>query len=215
MKLKKVAALCNRQGVFRLCDEVSEDGEVVRQWLGDGVALYPLDGLPLLEEENLRAMFDIKEKKRKKYYIRRSEAPGNLCLDDYDPGEQGLYSDWPMVEYNGFVVKPLSTPEGIVFVQNAYLAPLEDMEDYLRLFERRTESGQRYIVAKNGMEIAAAIMPMDTIKMTGFVDKLEQLARMCRVTLNKMEEERRRQEALTAAAAAAAEEQTAIQEDEE
>ena len=175
MKLKKVAALCNRQGVFRLCDEVSEDGEVVRQWLGDGAAIYPLDGLPLLEEENLLAMFDIPEKKRKKCYIRRSEAPGNLCLDDYDPEEQ----------------------------------------DYLRLFERRTESGQRYIVAKNGMEIAAAIMPMDTIKMTGFVDKLEQLARMCRVTLNKMEEERRRQEALTAAEAAAEEAQTAIQEDEE
>lgn len=205
MKLKKVAALCSRQGVFHLYDEVDDDGELVRQWLGDYGAIYPLYGLPVLDEENLCTMFDISEKKRKKCSFRRERAPRSFCLDDNEPGEQCLYSDWPTVEYNGFVVKPLSTREGIVFIQNAYLVPLEDMEDYLRLFERRTEDGQRYIVAKNGMEIAAIIMPMDTIKM-GFVDKLEQLAHMCRATLEAMEEQQRRREALAASAAAAEDE---------
>ena len=36
MKLKKVAALCAKLGTFRLFDEVGEDGEFIRQWLGDG-----------------------------------------------------------------------------------------------------------------------------------------------------------------------------------
>lgn len=198
MKLKKVAAICSRQGVFRLCDEVREGGEV-RQWLGDGVALYPLDGLPLLDDDNLCTMFGITEKKRKKCSFRRVEVPEYLCLDDWEQGERCLHDDWPTVEYNGFVVKPLSTREGIVFIQNAYLAQLEDMADYLQLFERRTASGRTYIVAKNGLEITAVIMPMDTTKM-GFVDKLEELARMCRLTVNAMEErERREQEARLAA----------------
>lgn len=36
MKLKKVAALCAKIGAFHLFDEVREDGEFIRQWLGDG-----------------------------------------------------------------------------------------------------------------------------------------------------------------------------------
>ena len=91
------------------------------------------------------------------------------------------------MKYNGFVVKPLSTRDGISFIQAAYLSPLEDMGDYLRLFERVSSDGQTYIVAKNGMEIAAVIMPMDTIKL-GFVEKLEDLARRCRTAVMAQEE---------------------------
>ncbi len=51
-------------------------------------------------------------------------------------------------------------------------------------------AGQAYIVAKNGMEITAVIMPVDTIKL-GFVEKLEALAQKCRVALEKQEEQER------------------------
>ena len=44
------------------------------------------------------------------------------------------------------------------------------------------------------MEIAAVIMPVDTIKL-GFVEKLEELARKCRVTL-VAQEEREREKAM-------------------
>ncbi len=46
------------------------------------------------------------------------------------------------------------------------------------------------IVAKNGMEITAVIMPVDTIKM-GFVEKLEALAYKCRMAVEKQEERER------------------------
>lgn len=190
MKLKKVAALCARQGAFYLLDEVDGDGELMRQWLGDGRSAYPLSGLPVLDEANLCAMFDIPEKRQKKCFFKREPIPESLNVEDCARGERALYDEWPTVEHNGYVVKPLSTNDDMLFIQNAYLSPLEDMADYLRFYERVDTTGQKYIVAKNGMEIAAVIMPVDTIKM-GFVEKLEALAHKCRVAVEAQEERER------------------------
>ena len=190
MKLKKVAALCAKQGAFYLFDEMGEGGELIRQWLGDGRSAYPLSGLPALDEENLCAMFDISEKKQKKCFFTRKPVPDSLDVEDYTSGELALCDEWPTVEHNGYVVKPLSTSDDMLFIQTAYLSPLEDMADYLRLYERVDGTGQKYIVAKNGMEIAAIIMPVDTIRL-GFVEKLEALAYKCRVAVEKQEERER------------------------
>lgn len=190
MKLKKVATLCAKVGGFYLFDEMEEGGVLVRQWLGDGRATYPLSGLPVLDESNLCAMFDISEKKRKKCVLARKPLPESLNVEDYAKGERALYDEWPTVEHNGYVVKPLSVGNSVIFIQTAYLSPLEDMADYLRFYARVDDTGQEYIVAKNGMEIAAVIMPVDTIKL-GFVEKLERLARMCRMTLEEQEERKR------------------------
>lgn len=190
MKLKKVAALCAKKGAFYLFDEMGEGGEFIRQWLGDGSSAYPLSGLPVLDEENLCAMFDIPEKKQKKCFFTRKPVPDSLDVEDYTSGELALCDEWPTVEHNGYVVKPLSTSDDMLFIQTAYLSPLEDMADYLRLYERVDGTGQKYIVAKNGMEIAAIIMPVNTIRL-GFVEKLEALAYKCRVAVERQEERER------------------------
>ena len=195
MKLKKVAALCAKQGAFYLFDELGEGGELIRQWLGDGRSAYPLSGLPVLYEENLCAMFDITEKKQKKCFFTRKPMPESLDVADYTSGELALNDEWPTVEHNGYVIKPLSASDDMLFIQTAYLAPLEDMADYLRFYERVDNTGQKYIVAKNGMEIAAIIMPLDTIKL-GFVEKLEALAYKCRVAVERQEEREREKKKL-------------------
>ena len=197
MKLKKVAAICAKQGAYYLFDEVEENGELIRQWLGDGRSAYPLSGLPVLDEENLCAMFDITEKRRKKCVITRKPMPESLDVADYTSGELALNDEWPTVEHNGYVVKPLSTNDDMLFIQTAYLSPLEDMADYLRFYERVDNTGQKYIVAKNGMEIAAIIMPVDTIRL-GFVEKLEALAYKCRVAVERQEEREREKKKLQA-----------------
>ena len=53
MKLKKVAALCSSANAFCLFDRVDGDG-VVTQWLGDGCCAFPLHGLPVLSEPDVR-----------------------------------------------------------------------------------------------------------------------------------------------------------------
>ena len=197
MKLKKGGALCAKQGAFYLFDELGEGGELIRQWLGGGRSAYPLSGLPVLYEENLCAMFDITEKKQKKCFFTRKPMPESLDVADYTSGELALNDEWPTVEHNGYVIKPLSASDDMLFIQTAYLAPLEDMADYLRFYERVDNTGQKYIVAKNGMEIAAIIMPLDTIKL-GFVEKLEALAYKCRVAVERQEEREREKKKLQA-----------------
>ena len=186
MKLKKVAALCSANKAFFLFDENREGGEI-RQWLGDGYSMYLLSGLPILDENNVCAMFDIPEKKRKKCRSKRQPTSEVYSLEDWEQGERVLNDEWPTVEYDGRVVKPLSTSDGMTFIQDKYLGPLEDIADYLRLFERVDADGNKYIVAKNGMEIAAIIMPFDIIS-TGFVEELENLAHKCRQTLEAKKE---------------------------
>ena len=186
MKLKKVAALCSANKAFFLFDENREGGEI-RQWLGDGYSIYLLSGLPLLDENNVCAMFDIPEKKRKKCRSKRQPVSEVYSLVDWERGERALNDNWPTVEYDGRIVKPLSTNDGMTFIQDKYLAPLEDIADYLRLFERVDTEGNKYIVAKNGMEIAAIIMPFDIIN-AGFVEELENLAYRCRQSLEAQKE---------------------------
>lgn len=80
MKIKKIEKLCKDAGAIFLYDEPGaideETGELeepTRQWMGDGRAAYPLDGMPYLAEREVCAIFDIDEKKRDKIVINHFE----------------------------------------------------------------------------------------------------------------------------------------------
>lgn len=182
MKLKKVASLCKQTGVYRLYDRISESGEIT-QWLGDGYAAYPLDGLPILDEESLCAVFDITEKQREKLIIRRDTLPESLNVDDVTPNELIIREKNLSVTYDGRGLKPLRTRNGIIFIQGKYLSPLDDVIDMVQFYERVTSSGTPYIVAKTGLLIAAVIFPYSAVS-EPFVEELEELARQCRRELD-------------------------------
>ena len=74
MKLKKVLSICKANGLYYLYDRIDRSGEIT-QWLGDGYALYPLDGLPILDEESFCAVFDITGKQREKILFRHERLP--------------------------------------------------------------------------------------------------------------------------------------------
>lgn len=182
MKLKKVISLCHQRKTFRLFDKISENGEIV-QWMGDGCAAYPLNGLPILDEETLCAVFDISEKQLKNTSIRRLTMPDVLNIGDTDPDERVLKDDDFSIIYGGTELQPLKTRNGIIFIQRKYLAPLEDVLDMVQLYERERPDGQSYIVAKTGLLIAAAIFPYSVVN-EKFVTRLEETARECRRVLD-------------------------------
>lgn len=183
MKLKKVISLCHQRKTFRLFDKISECGEIV-QWLGDGFAAYPLNGLPILDEETLCAVFDISEKQLKNTSVRRLTMPDALNVDDTGPAERALSDDDFSIIYGGTELKPLKTRNGIIFIQQKYIAPLEDVLDVVQLYERVTPDGQTYIAAKAGLLIAAVIFPYSVIN-EKFVKRLEEVARESRRVLNE------------------------------
>ncbi len=182
MKLKKVVALCNKEKHFVLFDKMDSTGEIT-QWMGDGYAIYPLNGLPILDEETLCAVFDISEKQRENTIVRRSNMPEAINADDTDPEERVLSDDDFSIIYGGKELQPLKTRSGITFIQRKYLAPLEDALDMIQLYERVTPDGQSYIAAKAGLLIAAVIFPYK-VTTEKFVTRLEEIARDCRRALD-------------------------------
>ena len=182
MKLKKVIHLCHQEKTFRLFDKIGKGGEIV-QWLSDGFAAYPLNGLPILDEDTLCAVFDISEKQLKNTSVRRLTMPDALNVGDTDPDERILKDDDFSITYGGTQVKPLKTRNGIIFIQQKYLAPLEDVLDVVQLYERVTPDGQTYVAAKAGLLIAAVIFPYRLVT-EKFVNRLEEITRESRRALN-------------------------------
>lgn len=181
MKLKKVASLCSRSKFFCLYDRQETDEEV-SQWLGDSSAIYPIQGLPYMDEENIYSMFDISTKQQEKIVFRHQRAPQGINLSDADPTERRVDEDGLSLVYDGGMLKPLQTRRGISFIQSKYLSPLEDVADMVQLYERETPQGAPYIVAKTGFFLAAVIMPYSVIN-EKFVNQLSELAQQCRRAL--------------------------------
>ena len=143
MKLKKVAATCDKSGTFKLLDQVDENGEFICQWLGDAAAFYPISGMPYMDTDNICAMFDIPEKKREKLNLWQGNASVEINWDDTDEKEQKIDDPKLCVRHEGKEMLPLRTSAGITFIQEKYLAPLDSL-DYLRLYERRIDGGGRW-----------------------------------------------------------------------
>lgn len=183
MRIKKVGAICNAGGCYYLMDERDAAGEIVGQWLGDGKSAYPLVGLPVMDLENICAMFDITEKKREKLVMRRADVPDSMNWEDTAPLERQLDDPKLCVRYDGRDLLPLETTAGVTFIQEKYLLPLDGLE-YMRLYERQSTSGGLYIVAKIGMILQAVIMPMD-LPDKDFMEALNDLTSQCRDAMRK------------------------------
>jgi hypothetical protein len=181
MKLKKVLSICKANGLYYLYDRIDRSGEI-SQWLGDGYALYPLDGLPILDEESFCAVFDITGKQREKILFRHERLPEHLNVEDVAACDK-LVREYETTFINGGLrLKPLKTNNGVTFIRSLYLSPLEDVIDMVQFYERTTPQGGSYIVAKAGFLTAAVIMPYAISKK--FADELEELSYQCRHFLN-------------------------------
>ena len=108
MKLKKVLSICKTNGLYYLYDRIDRSGEIT-QWLGDACALYPLDGLPILDEESFCAVFDITGKQREKILFRHERLPEHLNVEDVAAGDK-LVREYETTFINGGLrLKPLKT----------------------------------------------------------------------------------------------------------
>ncbi len=153
MILKNLAAMCRK----RLFIEMFHDRNDM-QWIGERHAIYPMVGIPEVNKEQVLFLFDIPEKHRAKC----------LVVDQGDIEEFFDVSDGaadnevqlmpPAMMTGGNLLTPIMTSQGIAFFNAEYLKPVSDCED-LSLYERYTESGELYLVAKSGMMVEAVVMP--------------------------------------------------------
>ena len=49
MKIKSIAAICKKNKNIAIFERYSDDGDILTQYIGDGSAVYPVIGLPPLD----------------------------------------------------------------------------------------------------------------------------------------------------------------------
>ena len=69
MKIKSIAAICKKNKQVVLFNRYSDSG-TISQYIGDGSAVYPISGLPELDEESILTIFDVPEKQREDWLVR-------------------------------------------------------------------------------------------------------------------------------------------------
>lgn len=190
MKIKSIAAICKKNKQVVLFNRYSDSG-TISQYIGDGSAVYPISGLPELDEESILTIFDVPEKQREDWLVRYRDIPEGISFEDTDTTEKIIEQGNLSIVYSGKTLKPLQTRRGLVFIESRYLSPVSDVLDVLELYERVTPFGAPYIVAKAGFLLQAVIMPCDVIS-AQFVQRLQELTRQCAVSLDLREQERER-----------------------
>ena len=75
MKIKKIVDICKKSHQVTILNE--KEGI---QWLGDGVAFYPLYDAPFFDTESLFATFYIKEKQKENIIFRQEQTPESFCF---------------------------------------------------------------------------------------------------------------------------------------
>lgn len=163
MKIKSIAAICKKNKQVVLFNRYSDSG-TISQYIGDGSAVYPISGLPELDEESILTIFDVPEKQREDWLVRYRDIPEGISFEDTDTTEKIIEQGNLSIVYSGKTLKPLQTRRGLVFIESRYLSPVSDVLDVLELYERVTPFGAPYIVAKAGFLLQAVIMPCDVIQ---------------------------------------------------
>lgn len=189
MKIKNIAAICKKTKQIVLFNKRNDDGDTIAQYMSDGCAVYPISGLPELDEESILTIFDVPEKDREKWFVKYAAMPREINFEDIDAHEKPVIEGNLSIVFAGTTLKPLQTRRGLVFIESRYLSPVSDVMDVLELYERFTPSGTPYIVAKAGFLLQAVIMPYDAIN-AQFVAQLRSLAEQCAVSLDLRERER-------------------------
>lgn len=160
MKIKSIAAICKKSKMVHLVNYLSKDGEITQQYIGDGVAMYPVTGLPVLDKDSILTIFDIPERQRSDWVVREDEDFTLVNLDDLDLSDKLIDKNLPVgIDYAGKSLKPIPTSKGIVFLESKYLTPILDTADLLEYYERKTRNGNILVAVKAGLLLHALIVP--------------------------------------------------------
>ena len=158
MKIKKIVQICAEQKTIYVHNQRGK-GDLVRQWVGDGVAMYPLDGLPYMDDEALMALFDVPPDKRANWTVRAFSLGAAVSLDDVDPDEADVLP-YDLTVNTGRTLMPFDGgPRGTLWIQQRYLAPTDDI-DIVRYCARPTTGGGRVIAVKSGLVLMSIILPL-------------------------------------------------------
>ena len=166
VKLRKVEKLCKQNKHISLYNRIiappdDDTPPDIEQWVGNGYCLYPITGLPTMDEENLLSIFDVA--KPDDFSVRLLDADGFDFSDTpkgevpLDPASFTLYVEgrdlWPMQ------CDSLFLEDGLLFVDTALLVPVDDDDEMRAYLLRKTTDGRPYVAVKSGLILIGIVMP--------------------------------------------------------
>lgn len=165
MRLNKVKALCKERKTALLLNETSEDGELRRQWLSDGAAMWLITGMPTLGAENLPTLLGLEGKQVESMRISQKEFPVVYSTEDK------LYADATLGETAISLI--ILGEEWLVMggAGGAWLIPEKELRpirtEQCSMALRRTEGGTPYAAVFDGLFLAGIIITGQSTMLNG------------------------------------------------
>lgn len=183
MILNKILSFCKSRKTIHLYEGESE------QWISDGFAVYPLQGVPRFDTETICATYDIAGKKKDKIDARHFyNLPERLSFESSIENENVCEVNPIKVSINGVTYIQILTSAGCEFIDGKYLAPLSDTnEDMLRIYERVATDGTTYFAIKEGLILIAVILPAVLLN-EKTLEELKAFVQRCEVHMKNQKE---------------------------
>lgn len=192
MKLKKIEKICKASRSVHIYDDVFTVGDesgLACQWIGDGSAMYAIDGAPYLDENGVRVLFDIGENNRPKItVVHRDQLPSGICFSDISEGEEPLEPVDLKMSLGGIPLYLLRDVSGsMIVIRDVYRTPFDDW-GACTCYKRIGESGEPYVAVKTGFVLRGVILPYNCIT-DSFVDALKAAHKAAGVSVAKKRQE--------------------------
>lgn len=154
MKIKAIKSLCESAGHMKLLTEMNDEGEYSGQWIGNGLCLYAVEGLPPMEAEHICAMFDWGEKRLEKMEIKDGVLPEDLDLR-YNRDDVALCEMDVRLTVGGKEYRLYEEPGRVWFVEDKLLNPVKDEIDKIMVVRRK----EGLLLVMRGMIVIGLLVP--------------------------------------------------------
>ena len=163
MKFSKLAALARREKMMVLASTWRDD-LIIRQHLQVGSGIYPLDGMPVMDKDELLVALDVQPDKKHEYTVLEQELSGDAAtMAEDNPSEKpDEYAELKLLRLDtGITTRVIvETPWGIRFVNADYVDVLKG-EKGVEWFARDMGGGRVALVGKRGYQTIASIGTSD------------------------------------------------------
>lgn len=178
MIIKNISAIIKSSET--MCAVVDGSGTM---WIGDLHSLYPLWGLPVMDNDQLYTLLDIDDKKAEKL---TAASFFEVNLEDVD-GDELQIERYPL-NLSGHMV--YHTSRGAAFVEARYMRPLYDLKGEVTYWQRVNRHGMLYIAVKVGLLLRAILLPNEYQCNPVMLDGLQRLTRdvECAIEYQKLRE---------------------------
>ncbi len=181
MKAKKIYAIAKNTQTLNVW--TAEDG---RQFFNFGNALYLIDGMPHMMNEEFLAYLDVPKAKRDEWDVVMNPADESL-VSDVSECDCELKPDAVSILVSGRHMAAFhKNGGGVLWLDDDKLSPLAAAE--WRFFLRANESGETYIAVFEGMYLVALLtyeLTPEVMPGEGLADRLLQLAGVKRPAENE------------------------------